>query len=296
MTIYYTTLLGLAKPETGTEAGTWGNVVNTQITTLVEDAIASTATVDVTAEDKVLSTDQGATNEARCAIINIIGTPGTARFVTAPSLSKVYIVINNSDSTITFRGAGSPPTTGVAINAGEDAIVSWDADATDFRVVGGGGDVVGPSSATDSTLPLFDGSTGKLLKTSGKAVPSGVIVGTTDTQTLTNKAVSPRIVATTGSSLAITATSTDIASHINTLSSGTITISAPSGTPVDGQKIIIRLQTTNTQTLSFDSVYSGSSDQALPGSSSGSSKWDYMGFIYNSTALKWQMVAKNFGF
>lgn len=295
MTIDYTTLLGLAKPVTGTEADTWGDVVNDQITTLVEEAVASTATIDVTSSDEVLSTSNGAPNEARCAILNIIGTPGTARNVEAPSHSKVYILINNSDSTVTLKGNA---TTGVTIPVGESSIIAWDSDVGDFIIVagGGGGDVVGPASATDSTLPLFDGSTGKILKASGKVVPSGVIVGTTDTQTLTNKAVSPRIVSTTGASLGITATSTDIASHINTLSAGTITISAPSGVAVDGQKIIIRLQTTNVQTLSFASIYAGSTDQALPGSSSGSSKWDYMGFIYNGTALKWQMVAKNFGF
>ncbi len=32
MTINYTTLLGLAKPVTGTETGQWGDVVNDYIT------------------------------------------------------------------------------------------------------------------------------------------------------------------------------------------------------------------------------------------------------------------------
>ena len=53
----------------------------------------------------------------------------------------------------------------------------------------GTGDVVGPASSTTNTIPLFDGTTGKLLKGSSKVVPSGVIVGTTDAQDLTNKTV-----------------------------------------------------------------------------------------------------------
>jgi hypothetical protein len=56
------------------------------------------------------------------------------------------------------------------------------------------------------------------------------------------------------------------------------------------------LQTTNTQTLSWNAIYQGSTDLALPTSTTGSSKWDYYGFVYNSTATKWQLLAKNAGF
>lgn len=40
------------------------------------------------------------------------------------------------------------------------------------------GDVVGPNSATDSAVALFDGTTGLLLKDSAKTLPSGDILGT----------------------------------------------------------------------------------------------------------------------
>lgn len=59
---------------------------------------------------------------------------------------------------------------------------------------GGSGDVVGPASSTDGRIALFDLTTGKLLKQASQGMPSGTIVGTTDTQTLTNKTLtSPTI-------------------------------------------------------------------------------------------------------
>jgi hypothetical protein len=75
-----------------------------------------------------------------------------------------------------------------------------------------------------------------------------------------------------------------------------LTINAPTGTLSNGQKLILRLTSTNVQTFSWNSVFLGSTDSALPTASSGSGKEDYMGFIYDSTATKWHMIAKNFGF
>ena len=117
------------------------------------------------------------------------------------------------------------------------------------------------------------------------------------TQTLTNKNIQARVVVIAdGTSITINADTTDIATQANTQSAGTLTVNAPTGTPFNGQKLILRLLSSNVQTFSWDSVFQGSTDVTLPTASSGSSKYDYMGFIYNSTATKWQLVAKNFGF
>lgn len=132
MATSYTSLLGFALPVTGELDGTWGTTVNDSITELVEDAIAATATASVTSGDWTLTTTgSGATNQARCAIIVPTGTPGTSRNVIAPSQSKAYIVINQSDAAIVFKGSA---TTGVTISAGDKALVAW--NGSDFVRVG----------------------------------------------------------------------------------------------------------------------------------------------------------------
>lgn len=98
------------------------------------------------------------------------------------------------------------------------------------------------------------------------------------------------------SSVTINVDDTDMATQANTQAVGTLTINAPTGTPVNGQKFIFRLRSTNIQTFSWNAAFQGSTDIGLPTASSGGDLYDYVGFIYNSTASKWQMIAKVFGF
>lgn len=107
----------------------------------------------------------------------------------------------------------------------------------------------------------------------------------------------PRVVSIAdGTSITVNADTTDIAVQVNTQSAGTLTINSPSGTPYNGQRFIIRLQSTNVQAFSWNAIFVGSVDLPLPTVCSGSSKYDYIGFIYNSTASKWQLLSKVFGF
>jgi len=89
---------------------------------------------------------------------------------------------------------------------------------------------------------------------------------------------------------------TDIAYQANTQAAGNLDINAPTGTPVNGQKFMIKLKSTNQQTFVFNAIFDGSNDLGLPSLSTGSDKYDYMGFIYNSVSSKWELIAKNFGF
>ncbi len=99
-----------------------------------------------------------------------------------------------------------------------------------------------------------------------------------------------------GSPIALNADVFDDAVQNNTQISGTLTIVNPSGTAQEGMTIMYRIKCTNSQTFSFGSSFRGSSDLALPASTTGSSKNDYLGFYYNSNDSKWDLLAKVFGF
>lgn len=88
----------------------------------------------------------------------------------------------------------------------------------------------------------------------------------------------------------------DIVTQANTQATGTLTVNAPTGTPVNGQKIMLRLTCTNVQTFAWNAIFRGSTDLPLPTASSGAGKEDYLGFIYDSSSSKWDLIAKNFGF
>jgi hypothetical protein len=123
--------------------------------------------------------------------------------------------------------------------------------------------------------------------------PLAAIYGGTGT---TTGAAAPRVVTLTSSiSFTPDADTTDIAVQANSEPIGTLTINAPTGTPVNGQRILFRIATTNAQTISYNAIYQASLDIALPTTLSASTT-NYLGFFYNSTAAKWQLVAKVFGF
>jgi hypothetical protein len=258
MTTAATSLLGLALPVQGELSGTWGDTVNNSITSLVDSAVAGTTTLSVDA-DVTLTATTLASNQARQAIILWTANGTATRYITAPALSKLYVVINKTSSTqsIVIRGTG--PTTGVTVPSGNAYLVAW--NGVDFVKI----------DADAVTL--------------------------TGTETLTNKEIVKRVVAVTdATSITPNADTSDIVTQANTQSLGTLTMNAPTGSAVNGQGIVIRISSTAVQTFSWNSIYQGSADLPLPTATSGAGLTDYVGFIYNSTASKWQLLAKNFGF
>ena len=213
MTTGNTTLLGLALPVEGELDGTWGDIVNDSITSLLDSAIAGTTTLSVDA-DVTLSTTNLAANEARQAVILWTASNGaTTRNITAPAQSKPYIVINAGTGSVVLRGVG--PTTGVTIIAGEKSLAAW--NGTDFVKIS--------SSTADGVTAISFGTTGLTpsTNTSGVVTVAGTLEvanGGTGATTLAannvllgNGTASPQVVAPSTSGNVLTSDGTTWASQ-----------------------------------------------------------------------------------
>jgi hypothetical protein len=121
----------------GEQAGTWGTTTNTNLGTLMEDAIAGVETVSVTTANQALTYADGAADQARNAVLNLTTTTGAAFSVYAPPDPKQYTIKNASSFAATIYnstadGNTTAAGTGVTVPAGRTMAV-W-SDGTNFAV------------------------------------------------------------------------------------------------------------------------------------------------------------------
>ena len=97
----YSTNLGLTLIGTGEQSGTWGTTTNTNLGTLLEQAISGYVTQAVSAGTTTLTIPDGATGVARNMFIELTGTGGGSLVV--PAKRKLYFIYNNSSAVITVK-------------------------------------------------------------------------------------------------------------------------------------------------------------------------------------------------
>lgn len=110
----------------------------------------------------------------------------------------------------------------------------------------------------------------------------------TGVATLTNKRINPRIYSTASTStLAPNLSNYNI--YTVTALATNITISTPTGTPVNGEVIVIRIKDNGTtKTITWGSGFVGIGDTLLANTTAG--KWHYVNGMYNSSTSKWDML------
>lgn len=103
----YSQSLKLTLLANGEGAGTWGQTTNTNLGTLLEQAITGVQSIVMADADYTLSNNNGLSDEARNPVLVVTGTNNAVRDIIAPLVNKQYLVFNNTTGgqSIRIRGA-----------------------------------------------------------------------------------------------------------------------------------------------------------------------------------------------
>lgn len=268
---------------TGEQQGTWGATTNTNLGTLLEEAIGGYVSVTVSnVADTTLTTNNGSADQSRNMVINLTGTISAARTVICPAIEKLYVVKNATTGgfAVTFKVSGQ---TGVSIPNGETYFLY--VDGTDVRQITGGmasqnsnNVSITGGSISGATISGGSVSSTSLSNVSVVANASSLSVRDADGSHIMSIAVGSNLTA----NRVLTITTGDAARTLD-ISSGSVTISAAGASLIDDasasdQRTTLGLGTVATQNANNVSITGGSisgiADLALADGGTGASLSD----------------------
>jgi len=92
----YSTNLAITLMATGEESGNWGNITNTNLGTLIEQAISGYVIQSMSDSDLTLSMNNGSTSVPRNMAIEVTGALTATRNLIIPANKKLYFIYNNT--------------------------------------------------------------------------------------------------------------------------------------------------------------------------------------------------------
>lgn len=142
----YSSRLRIELIGTGEQSGIWGDTTNTNLGTLIDEAVAGVASITMTDANYTLTVADGATDQSRKAVLVLTGTLSAGRNVICPSSQKVYIVKNSTTGgfATTIKTSGG---TGYAVPNGKTVLLYCD-----------GTDVFLAADVTTTVNPSFTGN------------------------------------------------------------------------------------------------------------------------------------------
>ena len=189
----YSTNLALELIGTGDQSGTWGTTTNTNLGTLIEQAISGVVTQAMADANQTITIPNGATGVARNMFIEMTGalTFSTTSLV-VPANKKLYFIYNNTTGgyAVQVKVSGQ---TGVSVPNGKKVILVCNGtdvvDATNYMsTLALGTALTAANGGTGLTSP---GASGNLLQstrsgwtsytptycTTGKAIAMALVFG-----------------------------------------------------------------------------------------------------------------------
>jgi hypothetical protein len=162
----------------GEQSGIWGQTTNSNLGTLIEQAITGVVSITMADANYTLTNFNGVADEARNAILVVGGTNAAVRDIIAPLVEKTYIIKNSTAGGFGVRIIGSSGS-GVTIPSGVTTTVYC--DGTNF--------FSGISGATGSfTATSFSGDGSALTAINASNIASGTIANARTTAATANGA------------------------------------------------------------------------------------------------------------
>lgn len=272
----YSTSLKLTLLANGEGAGTWGQTTNTNLGTLLEQAITGVQSIVMADADYTLSNTNGASDEARNPVLVVTGTNNAVRDIIAPLVNKQYLVINNTTGgqSIRIRGAS-----GFTVTIPNNTKVPVYCDGTNFFsaepsfapgnfAVGGNLSVAGNTNAVAAT---FTGNVAALNISTANVAATGTGAFSGNVSALN---VSTANVTATGNVSANNITITTLLTGNNANLSGTVRMTStgavlvPAGTTAQRPTAATGLFRFNSSLTRFEG-YNGASWGTLGGATGG---------------------------
>jgi len=196
----------------GESLNTWGQKLNQNALSLLDQAVAGVTPITVTG-DFALSATNYAADQHRSAVLVLNGTPAAPFTVTVPGTEKVWTVVNNTGQSATFKTAAG---TGAVVAGGDKATVYCDgthcglASLTTAQV-----NALIAAAGLSGALPNPAGNAGEYLRTDGTgvfwdAVPAvdlgggaGAVITASTALTAASAVVQPVVMASNGQSVTL---------------------------------------------------------------------------------------------
>ena len=158
----YSTDLKLELMVTGENAGTWGDITNTNLN-ILQQAIAGYESVALNATTgATLTFSNGVTSNGKNAVLNLTGTLTSWVNVIIPDgVEKTYIAKNATTGSyaVTFKTTSGSGATWAAADKGVKLLYSDGTNVTDVNA--------GINTINIYTLPTVDGTSGQAIITNG---------------------------------------------------------------------------------------------------------------------------------
>lgn len=139
----------------GEQPGVWGTTTNTNLGTLIEDAIAGYVSVSVTSANQAFTANNGAYDQARNATVALTTTTTAAFAVYAPPAAKQYVIYNTTAYAATVYNStvlGNTTAAGLGVTVAAGKKLAIFSDGTNFREV--------EAASFVGILPVVNGGTG----------------------------------------------------------------------------------------------------------------------------------------